>query len=190
MSEQCTEHVRQYPWRDEELMREMYLDKVMTTNEIADELDCSNATISTWLKNHDIETRTKMQSNILRDPKPYEVTLTTSKQGYVNWYKGQQIVAVHRLLAVAEFGFDAVADMDVHHKSECKWDNRPDNLELLSHGEHNTMHKMKVTGIDRLRVAEMYEHGDISSRKLAKMFDIASPTVLNIHKEFFGEASS
>jgi hypothetical protein len=42
----------------------------------------------------------------------------------------------HRLLAVALWGFDAVADKEIHHKNGIPWDNRPSNLSLVSSSEH------------------------------------------------------
>lgn len=47
---------------------------------------------------------------------------------------------VHRLLAVAEFGIDAVKGKDVHHKSGHGLDNRHSNLELRDHSDHSRLH--------------------------------------------------
>jgi len=47
---------------------------------------------------------------------------------------------VHRLAAVAWFGFDAVKNKHVHHKNGIPWDNRECNLEPISPEEHNTIH--------------------------------------------------
>jgi hypothetical protein len=49
-------------------------------------------------------------------------------------------VFVHRLLAVAEYGFDAVCGMDIHHKNGIKWDNRPSNIVIMDHAEHVRLH--------------------------------------------------
>lgn len=42
-------------------------------------------------------------------------TLSTNGDGYEELRDGDERVSVHRLTAVAEFGIDAVKDMDVHH---------------------------------------------------------------------------
>ena len=78
------------------------------------------------------------------------VSLHTIKRGYerINCNDGK--VRHHRLLAVAEFGFDAVKDKIVHHKNSIPWDNRPENLEIMTQAEHASLHK-------RQEAAEMEE---------------------------------
>lgn len=45
-----------YPdWRDEEKLREMYIEQDMTGPEIADALDCTPGTIYRWMNKFDIE---------------------------------------------------------------------------------------------------------------------------------------
>jgi hypothetical protein len=65
-------------------------------------------------------------------------------RGYVicatNYRGTTDSVGIHRLVMVAERGFDAVADKHVHHKNGVRWDNRPENLELLSRTEHAERH--------------------------------------------------
>jgi hypothetical protein len=65
----------------------------------------------------------------------------TTVQGYeeirTRTSKGLERVSIHRLLAVAEYGFDEVVDMDIHHESNIGWDNRPENIVPLSKAEHS-----------------------------------------------------
>jgi hypothetical protein len=65
----------------------------------------------------------------------------TTVQGYeevrTRTSEGLERVSIHRLLAVSEHGFDAVSDMDIHHESDVGWDNRPENLSVLTHSEHS-----------------------------------------------------
>lgn len=49
------------PYQDEELLREMYLDRGMKMAEIGDELGCSTITISRWLRKYDIKTRSSAE---------------------------------------------------------------------------------------------------------------------------------
>lgn len=64
--------------------------------------------------------------------------------GYERWvhtYNGEQAeVSVHRLLAVSEFGFDAVADKQVHHEKPIPWFNTPDNIISLTKRQHLALH--------------------------------------------------
>jgi len=48
---------------------------------------------------------------------------------------------IHRLVAVAEHGYESVDGKIVHHKNGVPWDNRPENIELLTVAEHNRKHQ-------------------------------------------------
>lgn len=181
-----------HPWRDESVMRELYIERELSINQIADELPCGATCVRNWLNNHDIPIRSISQAKIIREGNKYNAPLRMNAEGYEVFWTSQQdgnkCVWHHRLMMVAEHGFDALYGMDVHHKNEIQWDNRPENLELVPTGKHRGQHSKKITGIDRLRVAEMYEHGDISSRDLADLFDVTGGTVLAIHEEGYGDA--
>lgn len=56
------------PWRDETLMRALYVDHDLSTNKISDVLNCSSATVCTWLDNHNIDT-----GNNLNRPSSFEL---------------------------------------------------------------------------------------------------------------------
>lgn len=49
-------------------------------------------------------------------------------------------VRVHRLLAVSEYGLSELKGKEVHHKNGIKWDNRPENLEIMTKEEHASHH--------------------------------------------------
>lgn len=81
-------------------------------------------------------------------------TYRTNSKGYDVWSDNTgdgsaDRVRVHRLVAVAKFGFEEVADNHVHHKNKCTWDNRPENLELMSPGDHMRHHN-KIPSEDLL----------------------------------------
>jgi hypothetical protein len=75
----------------------------------------------------------KKSATFLTKPSGYETWATRNRQG-MDW------VYVHRLLAVAENGFEALNGNHVHHKNGIKWDNRPENIEVLSPSEHARTH--------------------------------------------------
>lgn len=52
----------------------------------------------------------------------------------------QDAVLMHRLLAVAYFGFDTVVASDVHHKNGIPWANWPGNLEVVGASAHISTH--------------------------------------------------
>jgi hypothetical protein len=52
----------------------------------------------------------------------------------------RQSLPVHRLLAVAEYGTEAVKDKVVHHKNNIPFDNRLSNIELMDSSEHARHH--------------------------------------------------
>jgi hypothetical protein len=63
-------------------------------------------------------------------------------EGYELWVADSATLLVHRLVAVANHGFEAVCDGIVHHENEIKWDNRPENLTLCeSHRQHIHLHQ-------------------------------------------------
>jgi hypothetical protein len=68
----------------------------------------------------------------------------TTEHGYRFWshrHLGEKYhVPVHRLMAVAKWGFDVVKGNIVHHKNGVEWDNRPENLEVKSQSEHIREH--------------------------------------------------
>jgi len=100
--------------------------------------------------------------------------------GYLAWKHSidgdAKTISVHRLVAVAEYGFDATIGMDVHHINGVKWDNRPENLDLVDRGEHRSAHKRKTTWLDTLAMAEMYRENP-STYALAPHFGVCSDTV-------------
>jgi len=136
-------------WRDEETLRRHYVEERKSMREIGDELGCSARTVCKWLDRRDIETRDSFQYQAVYRP---EVPFRTYSEGYERWihtYRGdRETVRVHRLVAVAEHGFEAVAEMDVHHENSIPWDNRPENLDVVDHAEHARIHTSDWTPAD------------------------------------------
>lgn len=176
------------PWEDRELLEELYIEEQLGGRDISIVLNCSGATISKWLDKHGIEKRSRSQAVSLGHGKHNYVPLIQHTDGYEEWKVGKDAVHVHRLMALCKWDLEDIKGMHVHHKSGIPWDNRMDNLELVPPTEHQSHHR-KITGLDRIRIAELYEHGDLATRPLADVldYDISSGTVLRIHKEFYGD---
>jgi hypothetical protein len=131
------------PWEDEEKLREQYLKNGHTTYEISEMWGCDPGTVQNWLDKFGVERR---QTGEWQN-QGY-VSYFQAEDGYMRWMdyakpsRGDSI-PVHRLLAVAEYGIEAVKDNHVHHINGCKWDNRPDNIELVDASEHIKLHQEK-----------------------------------------------
>jgi DNA-binding MarR family transcriptional regulator len=57
------------PWRDEDTLRELYLDEELTTYEIGDRLGCQDTTVARWLRNYGIEVRKRGGKHPPKHPK-------------------------------------------------------------------------------------------------------------------------
>lgn len=126
------------------LLEIMYLEKELSSHEIADKFDVCNTTILYWLNKHEIETRSKVPD---KPPSYYQ-----GSNGYFEWshQHGSEHYTLyeHRLLAVAKYGIEAVKNMHVHHKNQCKFDNRKSNIELMTHSEHSSFHSKETRKVE------------------------------------------
>lgn len=123
-------------YKDPEDLRALYHGKGMSLPQMGRRFDVDPTTILYHMEKHGIERRKPANERPL--------STQTSDEGYstichhIDGRKHE--VKIHRLIAVAEHGFEAVKDNDVHHKSEIPWDNRRENLELMTRSEHMTLH--------------------------------------------------
>jgi len=107
---------------------------------VANRAGVSLSTAHYWAEKHGIERRPRGGVR-----KEY-ARLTVDKDGYPVWWGRHtysERMLVHRLAAVAWFGYEPVAESDVHHQNSVPWDNREANLEVLGHGEHARLHGLE-----------------------------------------------
>lgn len=122
-----------------------------STVDLGEEYGVYPSTISDWLDKLGINARTA-PNNMSYAP------FRMHHGGYEVWRhyvdETHYRVRVHRLLAVAEHGFESVAGKDVHHKNNIPWDNRVGNLELVSKSEHIKKHRSEWDKKQRQVVSE------------------------------------
>lgn len=131
----------EHPWRDKETLQRLHHEERLTQEEMGERLGCTRRTISEWFSRHGIEAR-------MGPPRIERVHYSTRKEGYEIWQdkcppSRDDTCLIHRLAAVAWFGFDAVRDHHVHHENRIPWDNREENLELFTPSEHARHHQQQ-----------------------------------------------
>lgn len=123
----------------EDVLEDLYYHKELSLAEVSDVLDCSENTIKHRLEEYNI----RIDSPGRKGCGHYCIG-TQGYPCYQTWSNGDHVkIYVHRLQAVAKYGFDSVKGKVVHHKNGVKWDNRFKNLELLDRAEHASMHARK-----------------------------------------------
>lgn len=130
---------------DGEWLREKYVEGEMTAPEVAELIGCTKSAVHCALENFDLP---KHSQGI--KAKSIHPTFDMNR-GYMrataHYYGDEETetrsVRIHRLVAVAEHGFDAVCGMHVHHENGIKWDNRPGNLQIIDAGEHQRIHSTR-----------------------------------------------
>jgi len=125
---------------DPDELERLYHEERLSTYGIGDRLGVDQRYVYDKLIEHGIETRPA--------PKDKPPGYYTKENGCCYWQCQRRSVSVHRLVAVAEYGLDAVKDKHIHHKNGLKWDNRPCNLEPMTAEEHGRLHRYEQLGGD------------------------------------------
>lgn len=122
-------------YRNESWLREKYSEG-LRQREIAELCGVAQRQVSYWMEKYGIETYPSRYRRVGK------AAFFTNPGGYECWADGTDnvLVKVHRLLAVSEYGRDAVKNMHVHHTTHIPWDNRPEAIELLSPSDHAKEH--------------------------------------------------
>jgi len=129
---------------DMDEVERLHWDEQESIRSIAETMGVSDNTIRYRMKNANVPIRSHSSAVELSNRR-VGCRFSTNTRGYeeAQAYVGGEAkkVYIHRLVAVAEYGVEAVKGMDVHHKNNVPWDNRPSNLDVLTHREHG-----KVSG--------------------------------------------
>lgn len=164
-------------WRDEETLRELYVEKGLSQSEIGEMLGCAPETVFYHMEKNGIDARTPEETFARRRANTPAQFSTRQEDGYEYWHSEDDWVYAHRLLAVAEYGFNAVRGKHVHHKNNIPWDNRTDNIELLSQSRHMEHHNSKLSWIDQIAIVEKYRNTDLSHRDLGEIYDVDNSNI-------------
>jgi len=125
-----------------EILREQYVEQEKTLQELEEEWGVPRGTIHYWLKQYDIERRRHLATRIER------ATFYTDTEGYeqasshISSSGEVARVRVHQLLACLSHEPAEVfsSEKEVHHRNTVRWDNREENIELLTRAEHQQAH--------------------------------------------------
>ncbi len=115
------------------ILRRLYEDEGYSLSHLSNVFECSTSAI--------IEDLCDIGVLDADELFPDQLPQYRTAEKYERWEHGPHCVSGHRLLMVAEKGFETVANaVEVHHES-FKWDNRADALMLCeTRQEHNDLH--------------------------------------------------
>lgn len=124
---------------DEQELREAYYEDTLTLAEIGERAGVSGAAVRKQMNKYGLERRPPGP----RDPD--RLCFWTSEKGYQRgrhiYHGTEEHFKIHRLAAVAWFGFDAVAGNDVHHIDGAPQHNAESNFKLVTRSEHASIER-------------------------------------------------
>jgi len=169
------------PWKDKELINRLYHEEEMSGPEIADKLGCSVSPVYDRIE----DTRSISEANRIWTWK-LPPNMRTDKEGYERFQTkihGEGVsFAHHRLIAVAEHGADALEGNIVHHKNNIPWDNRPENLQLMSQSDHVREHLEEFDPHDKAAMWALGKTEGYTAKEVAEMFNTTRSTVTTVWK--------
>jgi hypothetical protein len=149
------------PHREPVILAYLYWIEDLTQREIGQKLGYSHAYISQNMA--DVPTGP--------DPSKHRASVgyyfDDDRGKFWSYYQGGQHVAYgHRLLAVAEYGIEAVKGKVAHHENGCPLDNRLENLEVMKKKEHDDLHNSDDSEfVIRNGEAKLVENPDADARR-------------------------
>jgi len=128
---------------DREWLAQQYHGKGRTLKDIGKECDVTAATVMKWMDKFDIPRR-EATDHVRKEPASF-VTLERGYERVSSKSNGSNSHAlVHQLVAIANganpYAVFSDGDYQCHHRNHIPWDNRPENIEVLSEIDHANKH--------------------------------------------------
>lgn len=139
------------PWKDPDVLRELYIEQRLTQPEIADHLGCGDSTISNWLDHHDIKLPWKDEATMRR---LYEDERMS--QSEIADHLGCDVQTIERWMP--------------RHGIDGRENGEAVRLATLPEEAHDIL-------TDRERLAELYIGEGMSSSEIAEALDIGESAV-------------
>jgi transposase-like protein len=126
--------------KDEEQLRELYED-LPSLRAVADIVGVHHERVRYWMKKHGIERRGRLENKRHRHPVHISTHPDSGHVKIVHQYNGEKdSIELHRLLATVKYDIEELRGYEVHHQNHIPWDNRLENIELLTPSEHTAYH--------------------------------------------------
>jgi hypothetical protein len=107
---------------------------------IAHSLGIAKSTASNWLRSWPLPAKPRRTTSPKSPPAVKAPRRYQDKNGYLRVLVDGKLVGEHRLVAASVLDRPLRGDEVVHHRNGVTWDNRPDNLQVLSAPEHAKHH--------------------------------------------------
>lgn len=99
-------------------------------------------------------------------------------------YADRDVVSIHQLSAVAEYGIDAIAEADcIHHKDEAKINSGRDNLKPMDVEDHASHHTNKRNDVkdtsfhNKSTLIWLYVELGLTMAEIADKFDVTTSAI-------------
>lgn len=160
-------------FKDVKTLEYLYHERGYTTYEIGDWFEVAGETIGRWMDDLGIERRHGRDAQDTTGPASYYMHNNGYMYVAAGYYGEVDEARIHRLVAVVEYGFDAVRGMHVHHRNGIPWDNRPSNLEILSPAEHTRKHQFKLSKNERQQVRDLRVETGLPYSEIGRRFGVS-----------------